>query len=64
MVEYEVYVVEDYQDDVYIDMSNLNRKEKAKLVNAIINDKEYIFRDVDLHFEGDTYVDVEPQDWR
>lgn len=64
MAEFEVYVCEDYQDDVWIDMSNLNRKEKAKLINAIMNNEEYRFKDVDLHYEGDTYVEIEPADWR
>jgi len=64
MAEFEVYVSEEYTDDVEIDLSKLNRKEKAELIEAIINDDVYTFYDVNLFYEGDSYVEIEPSDWR
>jgi len=60
MAEYEVYVESDYDDDVEIDLSLLDRQEKARLIKAILENGTYEFKDVNLYFAGDVYVEIDP----
>ncbi len=64
MAEFEVWAEIDYDDDIEIDFSKLDRHEKALIIDAILENGSYVFENIPLYFAGDIMVNIEPNDWR
>lgn len=53
----EVFVEEEYEDDVTVDFSEMTYFEKEKLIKAIRNDEKFTFKKLPLMFSDDVEID-------
>jgi hypothetical protein len=62
MAEYEVNAHLDGEIDIEIDFSKWSNKKRLDLIFLILTGDKHTFNDVYVELEGETNVEIEPQD--
>lgn len=60
MSEFTVNVNIDYKDNIPVSLSKLSLRKRIKLIVYTILKKTYTFNDIDLYYDGEALVEIEP----
>ena len=60
MGEFIVNVYIEYKSDVPVELSKLSLRKRIKLISRTILKKDYVFEGIDLFYDGETVIEIEP----